>query len=108
MNLVKKLAIGASTIAFALSSVTPAFAATAWNKNISNGSFANAVVVESTTKIATTNNINTLVVSGNVLLAGSGGNMQLGNGNGNKMFVGGSSVQGSTFTSVNKTVIIGN
>lgn len=106
MNLIKKLVIGATGATIALSTmVTPAFAATAYNKNV-NKSFARAVAIENTTNVVSITNASTFVVSGNVVLAGSGGNLQLGNRDGNKMLVGGSSAVGSTSTSVNTTTVV--
>lgn len=107
MNLIQKLAIGTvgATIALA-TSIAPAFAATAWNQNVSGGSWAKAKAIENKTVFVSSTNLNTFTVSGNVVLAGSGGNQQSGNQDGNKMVVKGSQASGVTFTKVNETTIV--
>lgn len=76
MDLVKKLAIGATTITIALTSVTPAFAAKAVVKNIHGGSYATATAVETSTYNVGVLNVGTTTVGVNVVVANSGLNFQ--------------------------------
>lgn len=107
MDLVKKLAVGATTIAIALTSVTPAFAAKAYNKDISGGSIAKAKAVEKTTYNVGVLNVDTTTVGVNVVVANSGLNFQKSgkNSDGTKLVSGDAQAKGTGSQVVNQTVL---
>ena len=105
MDLVKKLAVGATTIAIALSSVTPAFAATAWNKNVSGGSFARAVAIERTTNVVRVRNGFTMVEGNSLIVANTGFNGQFGGDDGNSIQTERATATGGSYLEINKTVV---
>lgn len=106
MNLIKKIVIGATGATIALSTiVTPAFAATAYNTNISNHSFAKAWAFENTSYNVNVKNKNTLVVNNTMAVSDTGGNKQKNHGDGNTLKSGDANAEALSNTEVNKTVI---
>ncbi len=106
MNLIKKLAIGATTGAILLSSVAPAFAAQAWNMNISNHSWAKSKVEDNDTYKVKVKNKNTDTFNVNVSVTNTGGNTQKSKkGDGNSLKTGDAWSKADNYTEVNTTII---
>lgn len=106
MNLIKKLAIGAATAAFAAASlITPVFAdSEAYNENVTNGD-ATAIAEDNDTNMLFVTNRRVRVRSRTVVRANSGGNQQSFNGNRNTLTVHGSSALGSSENYVCETIV---
>ena len=107
MNLIKRLAIGATTGAILLSSVTPAFAAAnAWNMNVSNHSWAKAKAEDNDTYKVKVKNKDTYTFSVNKTVANTGGNVQKSKkGDGNILKTGDAWSEAYNYTEVNTTII---
>lgn len=106
MNLIKKLAIGATTGAILLSSVAPAFAsARAWNGNVSNRSTANSRAYDNDRVIVESVNIGTFVLKTGRRTANTGGNTQNNNTNASTLRTGDASVNGIDTVIVNEVIV---
>ncbi|MBI2029290.1 hypothetical protein HYT02_02660 [Candidatus Gottesmanbacteria bacterium] len=106
MNTIQRLAIGATTAAILLGSVvTPTFAATAYNQDISDNSFAKAWAIEHTSYKIKVKNEHTTVVNNTMSISDTGGNKQKNKGDGNTLNSGDSNAETWSNTEVNKTVI---
>lgn len=106
MNLVKKLTIGAATISLAAGSfITPAFAATASNTNVSGGSIAKSKAVEVKKQRTRVKNENTTVVVVDVSISNNGLNSQSHNEDKNVLKTGDAISGGVNSATVNYTSI---
>lgn len=105
MNLIKKIAFGTATGVIALSSsVTPAFAAKAWNKNIKN-SFANAYAYEAKNYTVNLVNQNNYITNSNSVSAQTGGNRQYNNDDGANIQTGVAHTEAYSSNELNRLII---
>ncbi len=104
--MIKKLTISAAATVLFLSAVAPAFAATAYNTNISGGSIAKAKAIEKKTIRLRVRNERTTISNTNMIMANSGVNQQNNNDDGNQIYAEPAQADGSNTVNANHTSIV--